>query len=172
MTIDLSERKAYWREFVESLDEGDPRRMAKPDAFGFGGEGELADDLAALVLAGTKKATASLPIEYTSLSEPLPKAGDLSIILDGKGTPVAIIERTSVDLVPFRSVDAEFAACEGEGDGSLEYWREAHTWYFDTVCQRLGGELEPTTPVLCQRFELVWPRASQADKAHGSTPEA
>ena len=111
------------------------------------------------MLAGRKRATASLPIEYTSLNEPLPKAGDLSIILDGKGVPVAIIERTSVELVPFHAVDAEFAAHEGEGDGSLGYWRDAHTSYFNAVCARLGGSLEENTPVLCQRFRRVWPRS-------------
>jgi len=165
MPLDRAKCKAYWAEFVHSLATHDPRRAAKPDAFGFGGEGELADELAALVLAGKKRATASLPAEYTSLNESLPKAGDLSIILDGKGNPVAIIERTSVDLVPFQAVDEEFAAYEGEGDGSLRYWREAHTWYFNTVCSRLGGTLEESTPVLCQRFRLVWPRSSNAAEA-------
>ena len=104
-----------------------------------------------------KRATASLPVEYISLNEPLPKAGDLSIILDSKGNPVGIIERTSVDLVPFQTIDEKFAAYEGEGDGSLRYWREAHTWYFNRVCSRLGGRLEESTPILCQRFKLVWP---------------
>ncbi len=152
--------QAFWSGFVRSLDAHDPRRDARPDAFGFGGEGPLADELAALVLAGQKRATASLPVEYTSLGEPLPKAGDLSIVLDGSGKPIAIIERTCVDLVPFGSVDAAFAAWEGEGDGSLTAWRKNHTWYFNRVCERLGGSLEETTPVLCQRFRLVWPRAS------------
>ena len=159
MPIDTFKCKAYWAEFVQSLAVHDPRRTARPDAFGFGGEGEIADELAALVLAGKKRATASLPVEYTSLNEPPPKAGDLSIILDGKGSPVGIIERTSVDLVPFQSVDEEFAAYEGEGDGSLRYWREAHTWYFNDVCSRLGGKLEESTPILCQRFRLVWPKS-------------
>src|SRR5690349_3422946 len=106
---------AFWQAFVESLPVDDPRRFAKPDAFGFGGNAQLADELAALVLAGRKRATASLPVEYSSLNEPLPKAGDLSIVLDGRGAPIAIIERTSVELVPFGDVDAEFAAYEGEG---------------------------------------------------------
>jgi uncharacterized protein YhfF len=165
MPIDKAKCKAYWAEYVQSLAEHDPRRTAKPDAFGFGGEGEIADELATLVLAGKKRATASLPTEYTSLNEPLPKAGDLSIILSGKGDPVAIIERTSVCLVPFQSVDEEFAAYEGEGDGSLKYWREAHTRYFNSVCERLGGGLEESTPVLCQRFRLVWPRPLNAAEA-------
>src|SRR5262245_20780165 len=160
MPIDKAKCNAYWAEFTHSLPAHDPRRAAKPDAFGFGGEGEIADELAILVLAGKKRATASLPAEYTSLNESLPKAGDLSIILDGKGSPVAIIERTAVDLVPFHEVGEEFAACEGEGDGSLRYWREAHTWYFNRVCSRLGGRLEESTPVLCQRFRLVWPQPS------------
>ena len=162
MPIDSLQCEAYWAQFVQSLAAHDPRRTAKPDAFGFGGEGALADELAALVLAGRKRATTSLPVEYTSLNEPLPAAGDLSIVLDGKGTPVGIIERTSVDLVPFRAIDEEYAAFEGEGDGSLAYWREAHLWYFNTVCARLGGKLEPDTPVLCQRFRLVWSRQSDA----------
>src|SRR5262245_30947826 len=165
MPLDKATCNTYWAEFTQSLDARDPRRTAKPDAFGFGGEGELADELAALVLAGRKRATTSLPVEYTSLNEPLPKTGDLSIILDGKGNPVAIIERTSVDLTPFQAVDEEYAAYEGEGDGSLRHWREAHTWYFNTVCSRLGGKLEQSTPVLCQRFRLVWPLSSNAAEA-------
>jgi len=165
MPIEKVKCKAYWAEFVQSLAEHDPRRAAKPDAFGFGGEGEIADELAALVLAGKKRATASLPVEYTSINESLPKVGDLSIILNGKGDPVAIIERTSVNAVPFQAVSAEFAAYEGEGDGSLKYWREAHTWYFNSVFARLGGTLEESTSVVCQRFRLVWPRPSNAAEA-------
>ncbi|HEY8067988.1 MAG TPA: ASCH domain-containing protein [Burkholderiales bacterium] len=161
MPIDKAKCKSYWAEFVASLPGDDPRIKAKPDAFGFGGEGEIADELAALVLAGKKRATASLPVEYTSLGETLPKTGDLSIVLDGRGTPVAIIERTSVEVVPFHAVSAEFAATEGEGDGSLKNWQEAHTWYFGQVCERLGGKLEANTPVLCQCFKRVWPHATR-----------
>ena len=157
MPVDQLKCAAYWREFLRSLPHDDSRRIALPDSFSFGGEGELADELAGLVLAGRKRATGSLSVEYTSMNERLPKAGDLSIILNGKGTPVAIIERTSVDVVPFDAVGEAFAAHEGEGDGSLKYWREAHTWYFNTVCERLGGILESATPVLYQRFKLVWP---------------
>ncbi len=161
MPIDKAKCKSYWAEFVASLPSNDPRIEARPDAFGFGGEGEIADELAALVLAGKKRGTASLPVEYTSLGEELPKSGDLSIVLDGRGNPVAIIERTSVEVVPFHAVTAEFAAAEGEGDGSLKYWQEAHTWYFGQVCERLGGKLESTTPVLCQCFKMVWPHATR-----------
>ena len=112
MPIDNVKCEAYWAEFINSLSTEDPRKQIKPDAFGFGGNGEFADELAALVLAGKKKATASLPIEYTSIAETLPRPGDMSIILDGAVEPVAIIERTSVHLGPFQDVEANFAADE------------------------------------------------------------
>ena len=171
MPLDDARCQAYWAEFVASLGERDPRRKLGPDAFGFGGEGEIADELAALTLAGKKRATASLPVEYTSLGEALPRAGDLSIILDGQGNPVAIIERLSVRLVPFQDVTAEFAAREGEGDGTLTYWRKAHRWYFGEVCKKLGGKLEGQTGVLCQCFKVVWPPAARDQAANGVQEE-
>ncbi|MBC7957699.1 MAG: ASCH domain-containing protein [Cytophagales bacterium] len=116
------------------------------------------DELADLVLSGTKQATASLAIEFTSLGEALPSVGDVSIILRGDSTPAAIIERVAVEQLPFKQVDAAFAAREGEGDGTLAWWREAHRGYFQRVCQRLGGQFDDNTPVICQSFKLVCKR--------------
>ena len=50
----------------------------------------------------------------------------------------------------------EFAEREGEGDGSLASWRANHERYFERVCARLGGTFDDRTPVLCQRFEVIW----------------
>jgi uncharacterized protein YhfF len=154
--VDESACRAVWLEYLRGLPPGHTHYRITPDAFAFGDSAELADELARLVLAGTKRATASLAVEFTSLNEPLPKAGDVSIILRGDGRPVAIIERTDVKTIPFESVDAAFAATEGEGDGSLAYWRDAHTEYFTGVRHRLGGTFDAATPVLCQIFRLLW----------------
>ena len=147
----------YWTGYLSRLRPAHPHRSATPDAFAFGDSVELADELAKLVVRGQKRATASLAVEFTSLNEALPKAGDVSILLRADHEPVAIIERTSVKAVPFESVDAAFAATEGEGDGSLAYWRAAHTEYFTRVCARLGGSFDAKTEVLCQTFTRVWP---------------
>ncbi|HEX7669939.1 MAG TPA: ASCH domain-containing protein [Polyangiaceae bacterium] len=156
MHVDPSARDATWRAYVSELPPDHPHRRVKPDAFAFGDEPAIADELAALVVAGRKRATTSLPIEFTALNEPLPRVGDVSIIVRGDGVPVAIIERTQVITVPFDAVDATYAAIEGEGDGSLAYFREAHTEYFTGVCARLGGRFEAQTPVLCQIFRVLW----------------
>jgi uncharacterized protein YhfF len=128
----------------------------KPDTYAFGDSKKLADELAQLVVAGEKRATASLAVEFTSVNEPLPRTGDVSIVLCGDGNPVAIIECTDLKTVPFQSVDVAFAAMKGEGDKSLTYWREVNTEYFPRVCNRLGGTFAATTPVLCQTIRLLW----------------
>jgi uncharacterized protein YhfF len=156
VNVDLKACDAAWRAYLNQLSPDHPHRQAKPDAFGFGGEADVADELAELVLAGRKRATTSLAIEFTSLSEPLPIVGDVSIILRGDGVPVAIIERTQVTTRPFDAVDEAFAAVEGEGDGSLAYWRQAHAEYFTGVCTRLGRHFDTQTPVICQVFRVVW----------------
>ncbi|OLC59342.1 MAG: hypothetical protein AUH76_14790 [Candidatus Rokubacteria bacterium 13_1_40CM_4_67_11] len=146
---------AFWRSYVTTLPADHPHRTARVDAFAFGDSPALAEQLAALVVAGQKRATASLPIQFEADGAPLPKAGDVSIVTLGDGTPVAIIETTDVRLVEFGAVDAAFAAAEGEGDRSLTWWRAAHTAYFGRLLARLGGELKDTSLVVCERFRLV-----------------
>jgi uncharacterized protein YhfF len=156
MFIDQQACDAFWGEYL-AQGSGEPHHRARPDAFGFGGEPVLANELADLVLAGRKRATTSLPVEFTSLGEALPRVGDLSIIVRGNGKPAAIIERTHVESRVFDDVDQSYAATEGEGDGSLSDWRQAHIEYFADVCRRLGGTFDHRTPVICQVFRVVWP---------------
>ena len=148
--------QAFWCKYLATLGEHHPHRHLTPEVFAFGDTPELADELAALVLAGVKRATASLAIEFSAVGEPLPAPGDVCIVLRGNGLPAAIIERTGVVRVLFGDVDAAFAAREGEDDGSLATWRANHRDYFARVCARLGGAFDDRTPVLCQSFEVIW----------------
>jgi uncharacterized protein YhfF len=148
--------RAFWRRYLEALPPEHPHRPVTPDAFAFGDSPELADELAALVRSGRKRATASLPVEFTAEGLPLPSAGDVSIVTLSDGAPVAIIELAEVRHVPFHDVDAAFAADEGEGDGSLAWWQAAHRRYFGRVSARLGGTFDEATPIICRRFRVVW----------------
>ena len=82
--------------------------------------------LGALIVAGTKTATCSALWEYETEREPLPESGVKIIVLDGNGDPLCIVETTEVEVRSYGEVDAQFAYEEGEGDRSLEYWRDAH----------------------------------------------
>lgn len=128
-----------------------------PQAWSFGDEPELAERLLAAVLAGEKTATSSALWDYDDEGAPLPVAGELSILLDGENHPRALIRTTSVETTTFEEVDEDFAAAEGEDDRTLESWRTGHEAYFRRNLPE-GREFSPDMPVVCERFELLYPR--------------
>ncbi|MEL7974255.1 ASCH domain-containing protein [Isoptericola sp. F-RaC21] len=130
--------------------------VVPPPAWSFGDSPELADELLALVLDGVKTGTAAAVWEYEAADEPLPRKGDLSIVLDGAGVPRVLIRTTQVETVPFAEVTAEHAAAEGEGDRSLADWREGHERYWRRTLAQIGREFDPTMPVVCERFKVLY----------------
>lgn len=127
--------------------------VVPPPAWSFGSTPEQADALLALVLDGTKTATASAAEEYGE--EPLPRPGQLGILLDGRGRPRALVETTAVEVVAFDRVDAEHARLEGEGDRSLAHWREVHERFFAETAGP-GRGFDPSMPVVLERLRVVW----------------
>lgn len=128
-----------------------------PPAWSFGDDARLADELLELVLAGRKTGTSTALAELTASGEPLPRVGDVSIVLDSAGDPRALLRTTEVTVVPFDQVDAAHATAEGEDDLSLESWRREHETYWRRV---LGeADFSPTMDVVTERFELVYPVA-------------
>ena len=124
------------------------------DDWAFGG---APDALAELVLNGIKTATASAYPLYEQEQEPLPKAGDYSVILNTKGEAVCIIRTRKVYVVPFREVSADHAFREGEDDRSLESWREVHRDFFTREMNDEGLSFDEDMPVVCEEFMRVYP---------------
>ena len=79
------------------------------------------------------------------------------MITDWSGAARCVIRTVTVEVVAFDAVSEEFAATEGEGDGSLAYWREAHWTAFSRELEGTGRALRPDMPVVCERFEVVFP---------------
>lgn len=146
---------SFWRAFAEATGGADEARFR--GAFAFGDGAAMADELAALVLQGTKRATAGALWAFEAEGEALPRPGDLSIVTDGSGTPRCVIETLSVEVVPFRDVTAAFAHTEGEGDRSLAYWRRVHRAFFTRECAAVGRAFDEAMPVVCERFEVRFP---------------
>jgi uncharacterized protein YhfF len=144
----------FWGSFAKSNALASEERFY--EAFSFGDSKELADELADLVLRGTKRATASALWTFEIEGKRLPKTGDLSIVTNWSGTPLCVIETQRIDVVPFMDVTAEFAATEGEGDGSLSFWREVHRAFFTRECERLGREFSDRMSVVCERFAVIY----------------
>jgi uncharacterized protein YhfF len=148
----VSDVERAWELFIAAHPEMAGRAY---EAWGFGNEPQMADELGALVTHGIKTATCSLLWEHEADGDPGPQVGGLSLILDGAGRPLGVIETTEVTIRPYDQVDAAFAHEEGEGDRSLAYWRDGHWRFFTPICHNLGREPTLDMPLVCERFRLV-----------------
>src|SRR5699024_1504097 len=111
-------------------------------------------------LAGTKTATSTAARDFGEGKEDMPSEGDLSIITDGAGHPRALLQTTSVRTVSFGEVDAAHAAAEGEGDLSLEHWRDVHRRFFEQTAD--GEPVTDDLPIVLERFRVLY-AADSAD---------
>ena len=128
------------------------------ETFSFGDTPALADELAALVLAGKKTATC-----WAASEGLLTDVGKRMVVLSGSGRPLAVVETVELTQCRFGEVDAAFAHDEGEGDRSLAYWRSAHRTYFT----RLGRFAEDMT-LYCERFRIIERIAGPEEKERGA----
>lgn len=148
------EAKKFWEKFCLANPAVNPETPY--DVWYFGNTSEMARRLGELVLKGDKRATTTLH-EEAEMDEYAPVAGDYSIVTDFEGNPMCIIQMTEISILPFDEVDAEYALVEGEGDKSLDYWREGHRRFFTTDAAENGLEFNEKSLVICQKFNLLYP---------------
>ena len=110
-----------WKKYLKSIGENEEDTNLSYTSWYFGGDKQIADELAELTIKGDKRATTSLHYLYEIEKEEVPKVGELSIITDFDGNAKCIIKTTDVKVLPFSKVDEKFAYTEGEGDKSLAY---------------------------------------------------
>jgi len=145
----------FWAEFCAAtgISSDEPYQV-----WYFGNTTEMALELAALVISGKKFATASLVAVNEIKPDEAPIMGGYSVVTDIVGNPRCVIRTTEIRHVPFTDVDPKFAADEGEGDQSMEYWRDVHEQYFSREAAELGIEFNNESIVCCERFELLYPK--------------
>lgn len=147
----------FLQQYLRSLCQTQRLKYTSFSADYFCADKNNADLCAQLILKGKKVATCSLSQWYESTNESMPTVGHLMVVLDWQQTPVCIIEIDSVEKCAFNNVTSEFAYCEGEGDRSLTWWKEAHWNFFSDECKQLGIKATEDMPLILERFHLVYP---------------
>ncbi len=122
------------------------------DAWAFGDD---ADRLAELVKNGIKTATSSLLCFYELEDEELPTVGEYNIILDSQEEAVCIIRPVNVYVTSYDRISEEHAYKEGEGDRTLEYWKNVHREFFTEELKEIGKAFDTDLEVVCEEFEVV-----------------
>ncbi len=150
------EAAAMWRAYAAGRPAAGPPED-EPPVERFGDGRALADELIALVLAGTKRATAGLVADFALEGEPLPRIGGHWVACDGEGRPRAVLRSTELRIGRLDSVDDAFARDEGEGDRTREGWLAGHLRYFTRTLAARGEAWDDDLEVVFERFRVVWP---------------
>ena len=86
----------------------------------------------------------------------MPQVGHLQVVTNWEGKPICIIEITSVTKCPYNQVTETFAASEGEGDKTLEWWKNAHRTFFSHECTQLGIAFQEDMILVLEHFKVVY----------------
>ena len=146
------EIKNFWQEFCKT---SGVKIETSYQVWYFGNSAEMAEELLELVLEGKKRATAGLVWGYEKEPEKVAVLNGYSVVTDFEGHPKCVLQTTEIRVLPYNEVDAEFAFDEGEGDQSLDYWRQVHWEFFSSICLEIGRKRSPEMPVYCERFKLL-----------------
>jgi uncharacterized protein YhfF len=146
-----------WRQYLDSLSDPADAEGRFYETFRIGDSVESADAGAALIRDGTKTATSALLWQYQADDQSLPREGSLSVVENGCGEPVCIVETLQVEIRRFAAVDAGFARDYGEWDRTLETWRSNCWAYYSARCRELDREPSQEMPLVCERFRVVYP---------------
>jgi uncharacterized protein YhfF len=127
--------------------------------FSMFGTPQIADELAALVCIGQKRATAGLLESYALDGDPLPVLGGHLVVTSAAGVPVALVRTVRLDTFAFRDVPAWFAEREGEDEGQgevcLAAWKAGHGAFFRRECAEQGRVFDESMQVVCESFDIV-----------------
>jgi uncharacterized protein YhfF len=130
-----------------------PKRAV--DVFYFGDGPELAAKLAHLVVKGVKRGTTGWVEAQEREGSTIPHAGMVSIVTDGFGYPQCAIRTEQVEFLRFGDITSEHARAEGEGDRTLEAWREGHLAYFHREAAQLGLTFTEDVQVFFEHFRVL-----------------
>lgn len=149
--------KKMWREYLDKFDKNDFASKSEIPAWHFCDNRKDANECARLVLNGKKQATSPSVWELKLNKEKIPEVGDVNLITNWEGIAQCVIQTVAVEILPFNKVTSKHAAWEGEGDGSLEYWRKVHQVYYERVLEASDYEFQKDMPVVWEKFEVVYP---------------
>jgi uncharacterized protein YhfF len=116
---------------------------------------DYSDHITELAIKGIKRATTHLKIDFEINDVPRRCTGDYWMILWENLTPAVIVKLVNVEECAFRDVSAAFAAREGEGDGSLEFWKNCHEEYFKLQLADWNRDWSEDLVVVLESFEVV-----------------
>jgi len=143
-----------WNEFIAENPDYESQEQA--ESWYFCDNEKDAKECAKLVQEGKKQATSTSLWWFEKHNEALPQIGDVYIVTDWYGIAKAIIKTHKVEQIPYKEITEAYAAIEGEGDQSLEYWKKVHWDYYTREMEEFDEIPTEDMVIVCEQFETIW----------------
>lgn len=145
-----------WVDYLTTINEQADSTTMKYYCWNFETSKEACNKLLKLVKEGKKTGTSCTKDSFDASDEIIPQIGDLHIITDWDNEAECIIQTTAVNFIPYKDVSAEIAKKEGEGDRTLQYWRDVHHKIHEREQEACGKKFSPDTLIVCEEFQLIY----------------
>ncbi len=150
--------RAFWQAYLATTPDAEERAKRFYEVYQIGDTAEDADYGAQLIMEGAKTTTSALLWEYEMTGDVQPFVGALGVVENGHNEPVCIVETTWCGVIPLNQVvDTEFIVDYAEWGVTAESWQQKAWAYYAPHCRELGREPQRDMPMLCERFEVVYP---------------
>lgn len=110
------------------------------------------------VIQGEKVGTFSVPWLHKAHPYMKPEIGEYVLLHNFEGEPRALLHTRSLDLMPFKDVNATHTAIDGPSVRPLEAWRNVHVPYWNGLLAPLGKKVDDEMPVIVEKFTCVYPK--------------
>lgn len=155
MARPLNEKEVIlWKKYLESLPEAERPLNPQVEA-AFAGNREITDSLIALYLEGKKWAGSGLVEDYESVGDPLPKVGNYWLLLNSKDEAACLLRTERIEFHKYKDIPVEIAVAEGEGDLTVESWKELHGKFFVPHLEKWGVKNLDDATVITEFFKIV-----------------
>ena len=152
----------YWAQFLDSIPAGQAKPNRYVESFFFGTRPDSAHEITRLVLDGTKTATGDLLWSAEADGRHPARQDDCWVVTNGGGDPACIIQTFDVRIIPFDEVEEEYALWGGEGDRTMDSWRDMYWSFIVSECKRIGRTANLKAPLIMDRFRVVYAEPLQA----------
>jgi uncharacterized protein YhfF len=150
---DQAALEAFWQAAQDTLPESGLPNDYQVRWIGL--DAESTWQIFALIRAGDKTGTFTLPWIVDRTQQPTPRVGDAIILIDFDGTPTMLIRLTDIEDVPFGEITNEHTAVDGPPVRDVAIWRPLHTQYWNAMLAPFDLSVSDDMPVWIEKFEVL-----------------
>lgn len=153
---DLDELDHFWRAAASACEELAADADYRVRWIGLDEETTL--QIFALIAAGDKTGTFTLPWLVARTGQPESQVGDDIVLVDVHGKPHQVVRLTAVSTVAFADIDERHTAIDGPPVRPLAIWKPLHEQYWNGLLAPHGLAVSDDMPVWIEPFRLMYSR--------------